>query len=215
MPPPQKAPRTATPAERAERAEPAAGRGQRGAVGDWVEQQHQPQRAGAWVMRAVSAEAANRDLEARLFRANNDRRATDTRLAEVTKKRDRLVTRVKTLERGLGTARNAAGAPAKPSAQIGEGAQGAEPPPVERAGGCPNAAAVRYLLAGAQAWHAQAEACAGQMSAVSSGLRMTMLASGQHVEVDTVAPDKASVSAVRRQYPPPPPHVSGHGSLLR
>ena len=41
-PPPQKAPRTATPAERAEE---AAGRGQRGAVGEWVEKQHQLQQA--------------------------------------------------------------------------------------------------------------------------------------------------------------------------
>ena len=34
---PPKAPRTAGPMERAERAEPAAGRGQRGAVHEWVE----------------------------------------------------------------------------------------------------------------------------------------------------------------------------------
>ena len=48
------------------------------------------------------------------------------------------------------------------------------------------------------------------MSAVSTGLRMAMLASGQQAEVDTVARDMARVSAahedVRRQYPPPPPH---------
>ena len=112
-PPPKKAPRTATAAERAE---PAAGRGQRGALGEWVEQQHQLQRAGVWEVRAMSAKAANRDLEARLSRANDDRRATETRLAEVTKERDRLVNRVKTLERDLGTARNAAGSRAKPPA---------------------------------------------------------------------------------------------------
>ena len=129
--PPQKAPRTATPEERAE---PAAGRGQRGAVGEWVEQQHQLQRAGAGEVRAMSAEAANCDLDARLSRANDDRRATETRLAEVTKERDRLVTRVKTLERDLGTARKATGAPAKPLAYTGEGAEGTEGPPVERAG---------------------------------------------------------------------------------
>ena len=81
-----------------------------------MEQQHQLQRAGAWEARAISAEAANRDLEARLPRANDDRRATETLLADVTKERDRLVTRVKTLERDLGTARKAAGAPAKPPA---------------------------------------------------------------------------------------------------
>ena len=122
----------ATPAERAE---PVAGRGQRGAVGEWVEQQHQLQRAGAWEVRAMSAEAANRDLKARLSRANEDRRAAETWLADLTKERDRLATRVKTLERDLGTAHKAAGAPAKPPAQTREGAEGAEGPTVERAGG--------------------------------------------------------------------------------
>ena len=91
-PPPPKAPRTATPVERAERAEPAAGRGQRGAVHEWVEQR----RAGAWEARAISAEATNRDLEARLSRANEARRDAESRLADVTKERDRLATKVKT-----------------------------------------------------------------------------------------------------------------------
>ena len=44
------------------------------------------------------------------------------------------------------------------------------------------------------------------MSALLTGLRMAMLASGLQVEVDTVAPDMARVTAahedVRRQYPP-------------
>ena len=84
---------------------------------------------------AISAEAAKRDLQARLSRANEDRRAAESRVADVTKERDRLVTRVKTLERDLGTARKAAGAPAKPPAQTGEGAEGAEAPRGERAGG--------------------------------------------------------------------------------
>ena len=79
------------------------------------------------------------------------------------------------------------------------------PPPGERAGGGASAAGVRYLLAGAQAWHAQAEACAGQMSGVSTGLRMAMMASGQEADVDTVTPDAPRVSAaledVRRQPP--------------
>ena len=91
------------------------------------------------------------------------------------------------------------------------------PPPLGDKGGA-SAAGVRYLLAGAQAWHAQAEACAGQMSAVSTGLRMAMMASGKQVDVDSVAPDAPKVTAameeVRRQYPPPPPHVGGHGPLL-
>ena len=113
----------------------------------------------------MSAEAANRDLEARRSRANEDRRAAETRLADITKERDRLAARVKTLECHLATACKAAGAPAKPPAQTREGAEGAEGPTVERAGGGGggNAAGVRYLLAGAQACHAQAEAAAGQM----------------------------------------------------
>ena len=58
-PPPPQAPRTAAPAEqavRADQAEPVGGRGQRGVVQEWVDQQ----RAGAWEARAISAEAANR-----------------------------------------------------------------------------------------------------------------------------------------------------------
>ena len=98
--------------------------GAEGAVHEWVEQQLQLQRAGTWKARAISAEAANRDLEARLSRANEYRRAAESRLADVTKERDRLVAKVKTPERDLGTARKA-----KPPAQAGEGAEGAEPPP--------------------------------------------------------------------------------------
>ena len=80
----------------------------------WVEQQQLLQRAGAWEARAISAVAANRDLEARLSEATEDMRAAESRLAHVTKERDRLATKVKTLERDLGTARKA-----KPPAQAG------------------------------------------------------------------------------------------------
>ena len=97
---------------------------------EWVEQQQQLQRAGAWEARAISAEEANRDLEARLSRANEDGRAAESRLADVTKERDRMATRVKTLERDLGRARKA-----KQPAQAGEGPEGAEAPPGDRAGG--------------------------------------------------------------------------------
>ena len=62
----------------------------------------------------MRAEAANRDLEACPFRANEDRRAAETRSADLTKEREHFTTRMKTLERDLGTARKAAGAPAKP-----------------------------------------------------------------------------------------------------
>ena len=201
--PPTKAPRMATPAERAvraEHAEPVGGRGQRGVVQEWVDQQ----RAGAWEARAISAEAANRDLEARLSRANEDRRDCESRLADVTKERDRLATKVRTLERDVATLRKAKPA-AQPAAAV-ERAEGAEAPapPSDRGGA--SAAGVRHLLAGAQAWHAQAEACAGQMSAVSTGLRMAMMPSGKQVDVDSVAPDAPKVTAameeVRRQYPP-------------
>ena len=200
-PPPPKAPRTATPAERAvraEQAEPVGGRGQRGVVQEWPDQQ----RAAAWEARAISAEAANRVLEARLSRANEDRRDSESRLADVTKERDRLATKVKTLECDVATLRKAK--PAAQPAEAVERAEGAEAPPGDKGGA--SAAGVRYLLAGAQAWHAQAEACAGQMLAVSTGLRMAMLGSGQQVDADSVASDAPKVTAaieeVRRQYPP-------------
>ena len=125
-------------------------------------------------------------------------------MADVTKERDRLATKVKTLERDVATLRKAK--PAAQPAEAVERAEGAEAaaPPGDRGGA--SAAGVRYLLAGAQAWHVQAEACAGQMSAVSTGLRMAMMASGQQVDVDSVAPDAPEVTAameeVRRQYPP-------------
>ena len=129
-PSPPKAPRTATPVERAE---PAAGRGQRGAVHKWVEQQLLLQRVGSWEARPISADAANRDLEARLFRANEDRQDAESRLADVTKEQDRLATKVKTLERDLATARKAK--PPAQAAHVGEGPEGAEAPPGDTAGG--------------------------------------------------------------------------------
>ena len=196
-PPPPKAARTATPAERAvraEQAEPVAGRGQRGVVQEWVDQQ----RAGAWEARAISAEAANRDLEACLSRANEDRRDSESRLADVTKERDRLATKVKPLERDLATL-----CKAKPAAQPAEAVErpeGAVAPPGAKGGA--SAAGVRYLPAGAQAWHAQAEACAGQMSAVSTGLRMAMMASGKQVDVDSVAPDAPKVTVALEEVRP-------------
>ena len=186
---------------RAEQAEPVAGRGLRGVVQESVDQQ----RAAAWEARAISAEAANRDLEARLSRANEDRRDSESRLADVTKERDRLAAKVKTLERDLATSRKAK--PAAQAAQAMERPEGTEAPPGDRGGGAvPPVSGTSRILTGAQAWHAQAEACAGQMSAVSTGLRMVMLGSGQQVDVDSVAPHAPRVSAaleeVRRQYPP-------------
>ena len=106
-----------------------AGRGQRGVVQEWVEQQC----AGAWEARAISAEAANRDLDARLSRANEDRRDSESRLADVTKERDRLAAKVKTLERDLATLRKA-----KPAGQLADAVEtpeGAEAPRGDRGGG--------------------------------------------------------------------------------
>ena len=73
-----------------------------------MEQQQQLQRAGARKPRAISAEAAKRDLEARLSRANEDRRAAESWLAWL----------ADVIIEGdyLGTARKAVGAPAKPLA---------------------------------------------------------------------------------------------------
>ena len=83
-------------------------------------------------------------------------------------------------------------------------------PPGDRRGGGGSSAGI---------WYLPAEACAGQMSAVSTGMRMAMMVSGQQADVDSVAPDAPRVSAareeVRRQYPPPPtPSLPRYGPLL-
>ena len=73
--------------------------------------------------------------------------------------------------------------------------------------GAPNAAGAWFLLAGAERWHAKAEAAEGQRLAVATGLRMALPTSGQAVEVAHVAPDVARVTAAHkelgRQYPRP------------
>ena len=70
------------------------------------------------------------------------------------------------------------------------------PPP---GAGMFNAAGAPSLLAGVHAWHAQAEAVVGHMSAVATSLRMAPQHSGVHVEVSTVAPYLASVTAAHDQ----------------
>ena len=203
-PPPPPKPRVRPPRRSGQCGRSRRSRWRGGGRGGWCRSGDQ-QRAGAWEARAISAEAANRDLEARLPRANEDRRDYESRLADVTKERDRLPTNLKTLERDVATLRRAK--PAAQPAEAVERAEGAEAPAPPGDKGGASAAGVRYLLAGAQAWHAQAEACAGQMSAVSTGLRMAMMARGTQVDVDSVAPDAPKVTAateeVRRQYPPP------------
>ena len=72
-------------------------------------------------------------LEALLSRANEDRQDAESRLADVTKERDRLATKVKTLERDLATSRKAK--PPAQAAQALEGPEGAEAPPDDSGGG--------------------------------------------------------------------------------
>ena len=141
-PPPPKAPRTATPAERAvraEQAEPVGRRGQRGLVQEWVDQQ----RTGAWEARAISAEAANRDLEARLSRANEDRPDSESRLADITKECDPLAAKVKTVERDAATLRKAKPATQPPEA-VGR-AEIAEAPLGDRRGPVPPVSGTSWL----------------------------------------------------------------------
>ena len=154
----------------------------------WVEQQQQ-QRA-TWEVRAISAEAADRDLQARLSKANEDRRAAKSYLAVVHRDKP-LASRVKILQGDLATARKATGG--RPAAQAREGAEGAEGPMAQRAGGGGGTIppAFANFFSGSQVWHAQAEAAAGQLSAVGTGLRLAVLASGQAVEVANVALDLA------------------------
>ena len=84
----------------------------------------------------------------------------------------------------------------------GEGGQGTQPrahgwaeSPVAQSvlggggGGAPNPALTRFLLAGAQVWHAQAEEALGRMWAVASGLRVALLQAKMEVEVGPVVPD--------------------------
>ena len=81
-----------------------------------------------------------------------------------------------------------------------------------RGGGGGSAAGVRYLVAGAQAWHAQAEACAGQKSSVSTGLRMPMMASGHASRCEQRGPGRPQgecrIGGYAPAVPPPPPLTS-------
>ena len=68
----------------------------------------------------------------------------------------------------------------------------------------------RFLLAGAQVWHARAEATRGQMSAVATGLRMMLVPQSMQVEVGTIALEGGLQKGLRRP-PPPPPWALRHG----
>ena len=84
----------------------------------------------------------------------------------------------------------------------------------------------RFLLAGVKAWHAQAEAAEGHMSAVATGVRTALLQAKMEVEVGTLAPDlgrveQAHVQVVERlPFPQGFLHtqwgaVAGHGRRSR
>ena len=105
---PPKAPRTGTPAERAARDRP------RGALDEWVEQQQQKQLHATWKVRAISAEAAQRDVEACLTKANKHKRAAETGCAALRRDKDRLLAKVKTLERDLAEAQGTGGQGTRP-----------------------------------------------------------------------------------------------------
>ena len=85
-------------------------------------------------------------------------------------------------------------------------------------GGAPKAAGIGFLMAEAQAWHAQAEAAAGHMSAVVPGLRMAPQSEAP-VDVATTASNLAKVTTAHdqpaQQTPPQPPHGGGDARRLR
>ena len=75
-------------------------------------------------------------------------------------------------------------------------------------GGASNPAGTLFLLAGARALHAQAEATHTQMSSVATGLRMAVIHAKMEVEVTTVTPDlgrveQAHVQLLKRCPPSP------------
>ena len=84
--------------------------------------------------------------------------------------KEHLTAKVKTLEQEAAQRARAPGGRAP-----GRMAQGEAEGPTPERGGAPNAAGTRFFLAGAQAWHAQAEAAAGQMLADATGLRIALL----------------------------------------
>ena len=147
--------------------------------------------------------------------ANEDKPAALTGLAAIHRGRDRLAAKVKTLERDLGTACKATGGTSPEPTRDCE----PESPVAESGGaGAPNSAGVWYLLAGLQAWHALAEATAGQMSSVVTSLQMAVLRSGQAVEAANVAPKgpgHCRPLGAGPAVPPPPPQCSGGGRRFR
>ena len=88
--------------------------------------------------------------------------------------RRRLIAKVKTLEREAAHQARSLGGPGHLDRRRRGRRRALRP---RGWGGGGNAADTRLLLAGAQAWHAQTEAAAGQMSAISTGLCIALLQS--------------------------------------
>ena len=108
---------------------------------EWVEQQQQ-QRA-TWEVRAISADTTQRDLKARLDKANEDHRAAETERDALRRDKDRLTAKSTVLEREAPRRRAPGGKAPGPTAE-GE----PEGPTPERGVGAPNAAGARFLVAG-------------------------------------------------------------------
>ena len=152
--PPFQGPRMGIPAQA-----PSATAGRelvKGDVSQWL-QQHHHQQSDPWQVQALSAEATLRDMEQRYARSQEEKRAAgverDSLKWDTDKLRDdkdRLQAKVNTLEREGRQGSRASGRrrprdPESPRAPDGGWGEGR---------GAPNPAGTRFLLAGAQAWHA-------------------------------------------------------------
>ena len=139
-------------------------------------------------------------MEQCLAKANDEKRAAEVECDAFCRDSEGL-TKVQTLER---EAQRAKGGRAPRRIVEGE----LEGPTAERAvvGGAPNPTGTRFLLAGEQAWHPQAEAVHGQMSAVATGLRMALPQNQMDVEAGTGAPNMTRVAQAHnglvQQYAP-------------
>ena len=146
-------------------------------MAQWVEQQ-QKQRA-TWKVRETGRKATECDLEA------------EVEADAVPRDKDRLTTKVKTLER---EAAQRATAPRRraPGPMVEEEAGGWT---AERGPGAPNAACARFLLAVAQAWRAQARAAADRCRLLPRACAWPCCRACPSVEVSIVAPDLAKFIA--------------------
>ena len=146
-------------------------------------------------------------MEQRLAQAHEDKQAAEVERDSLRRGKERLTAEVKTLEREAQRARG--------GKALGPKAEGeAKSPTAERVGGGGGNPAGTRFLAGVHAWHAQAKAAHGPISAVAKGLRMVLLQGNMEMEVWTVAADlgkvqQSHVQLVQQSPPPPPPRHSG------